>query len=103
MYRLLIFALIIFGVIPFLYWLYKKIKNSKWLEENIDEVIHDPDYSTPKTTEVMKDIDRSKAELNRRTKSNEKMIEDAQKESDKIHNFLGDEAATKSSKKGGKK
>jgi hypothetical protein len=103
MYRLLIFALILFGVLPFLYWLFKAIKNSKWLEENIDEVTHDPDYSTPKTTEVMKDIDKSKAELNRRTKENEKVIGDAQKESDKIQDFLGDTKGKKSSKKGGKK
>jgi hypothetical protein len=102
MYRLLIFTLIILGVIPFLYWLFKKIKNSEWLEENIDEVAHDPDYSTPKTTEVMKDINKSKAELNRRTKQNEKVIGDAQKESDTIHDFLGDGKGKKSSEKGGK-
>jgi hypothetical protein len=102
MYRIAIFLLLIFGVIPFLYWLYKKIKNSQWLEENIDEVIHDPDYSTPETKDVMRSIDKSKADLSKRAKQNEKVIEDAQKESDSISEFLGDKKS-KSSKKGGKK
>lgn len=102
MYRLIIFLLLIFGVIPFLFWLYVKIKNSKWLESVIKAIDMDADYSKPKTNTMMRDIDKAKIDLSKRAKENEKMSEDAQKESADIHDFLDDDKKS-SKRKGGRK
>ena len=101
LYRLLILGLMIFVVIPFLFWLFLKIKNSKWLERMIGEVRVEPDYSKPSTKTVMKDVNAGQKDLRNRVKDNQKVAEDANKASDSIQEFLGEKTQEESSKEGG--
>jgi len=87
MYRLIIFILFIFGVVPFLFWLYLKIKNSAWLESIINETTNEPDFSKS-TDNTIKNIEKSKEELNKKAEQNKKTIENTKKDSNKIDEFL---------------
>jgi len=76
------------GAILFCLFLYKWLKNSKFLDSFIKDTIIDKEFDEVDSTEVMEDIKSGKQTLRQKAVDNKEIVKQAKKDSSKINSFL---------------
>ena len=76
-------------LVPLLFIIIPKIKNSSWLNNYVDKVEHTPEFvEAPTVTETMREIDESKKDLKANMVATEKDAKQQQKHADEIRTYL---------------
>jgi len=76
-------------VVALLVALYKWMMRSKWFNDEIEEIIHPPDFDTD-TDEVIGDITEKKEVLQSKATANTEKQEALKQDTEKIETFLED-------------
>lgn len=84
----LVFLVLGIGVVVVL------LKNSKWWDKTAKKITEEPNFSEPKTKDVITKIDKTKDALGKRAVDRGKQAEKLSTEKEQIETYLGDKGDT---------